>query len=316
MADPTAAELVLSFDPTRTTNAVAITDAAILGYLSGEVLDLTVGPEAGFWAKWRPDPEGFITNDLDPQVVADWHYDARATPWPDDWVDSVVYDPPYKYQGTDALASIGATGTTGPTAAPPRLTTSWWRGPLRPSAWPAATPWSSARTNVSAGGIDPRPPSWLRRPWRWEPGWSMSCTWWEATGPAHRQAPARGVGVPLHAHGPGSSGAGASERRQACTPRRRGAQRHGQECMRGHGGTPFLMGGSDRDHGHTDFVARARNLGEHPERPRGSPESADIRPRPPEPPPQPHPTSAPSEDSGAGWPRFLSLHEASSTRQH
>jgi hypothetical protein len=105
-------EPILSFDSERTTNAIAIADAAALGYLDGHVLDLTVGPKAGFWAKWQP--ERLTTNDLSRAVPADCHYDATATPWSDRSFDSVVYDPPYGYRGTSRLASDERYGLAAP----------------------------------------------------------------------------------------------------------------------------------------------------------------------------------------------------------
>jgi hypothetical protein len=105
-------EPVLSFDPARTTNAIAIVDAALLGYLDGEVLDNSVGPAAGFWTKWRPDV--LVTNDLDPAVEADYHYDARVAPFDSRSFDTVVWDPPYGYRGTSRLPSDARYGLAGP----------------------------------------------------------------------------------------------------------------------------------------------------------------------------------------------------------
>ena len=79
-------------------NATLMSDCARLGYLDGSVLDLTVGPEAGFWRRWRP--PGLVTNDIDPDVAADHHHDARALPFGDRSFDTVVFDPPYKLNGT------------------------------------------------------------------------------------------------------------------------------------------------------------------------------------------------------------------------
>jgi hypothetical protein len=97
------AEPIYNFDPERTTNAQAIAAAAALDFLDGIVLDLTVGPEAGFWRRWRP--ARLVTNDIDPEVPADHHFDARAFPWPDASFDTVVVDPQYGYRGTSRLAS-------------------------------------------------------------------------------------------------------------------------------------------------------------------------------------------------------------------
>lgn len=89
---------ILAFDPARTNNAQAIRDAHDLGYLNGTVIDLTVGPAAGFWNLWRPDQ--LTTNDLDPTVPADRHQDVRVL-WRRNekaW-DVAVFDPPYKLNG-------------------------------------------------------------------------------------------------------------------------------------------------------------------------------------------------------------------------
>lgn len=83
------------------TNAHMIADVARLGYLDGHVLDATIGVAGGFWKQWKP--EQLTTNDVDPTVLADFHEDARALPFADGQFDSVVFDPPYKLNGTPAL---------------------------------------------------------------------------------------------------------------------------------------------------------------------------------------------------------------------
>lgn len=90
---------VLAYDPARRTNAQAIEHLRTLGWLNDDdqVLDVTYGPEAGFWATWRPPL--LVTNDLDPTVDADLHEDARRLPMPDDWCDVTVWDPPYANRG-------------------------------------------------------------------------------------------------------------------------------------------------------------------------------------------------------------------------
>jgi hypothetical protein len=96
---------ILAFDPERRTNGQAIADLARLGILSNtdRVLDVTIGAEAGFWTKWRP--ARLVTNDLDPDVIADHHHDGTALPFPAGAFDVVVWDPPYGYRGTSRLAS-------------------------------------------------------------------------------------------------------------------------------------------------------------------------------------------------------------------
>lgn len=80
------------------TNAALIADVARLGYIEGPVLDATYGECGGFWKAWRP--EDLTTNDLN--ADADLRYDFRAFPLPDRAYTTVVYDPPYKLNGTPA----------------------------------------------------------------------------------------------------------------------------------------------------------------------------------------------------------------------
>jgi SAM-dependent methyltransferase len=91
---------ILAIDPERyKNNADIILAAAEMGYLTGLVLDTTYGSGA-FWAKWKP--SGVLwTNDLDTSTDAMFHMDFRALlhDW-DDRFDSVVFDPPYKLDGT------------------------------------------------------------------------------------------------------------------------------------------------------------------------------------------------------------------------
>lgn len=90
---------VLDFDPARRTNSAAICDLVRLGWLhcTDQILDLTIGPEAGFWTGWRP--PNLVTNDVDLTVDADLHEDGRRLPMPDRWCDVVVWDPPYANRG-------------------------------------------------------------------------------------------------------------------------------------------------------------------------------------------------------------------------
>jgi hypothetical protein len=97
---------ILANDGHRTTNSQAIADLAELGMLRSEdeILDLTVGPNAGFWTRWRPDR--LTTNDVDPDVTADFHHDVLVGPlFPPRGYDVVCWDPPYGYRGTSRLAS-------------------------------------------------------------------------------------------------------------------------------------------------------------------------------------------------------------------
>jgi hypothetical protein len=102
--------MIFAIDPERRTNAQAIADYATLGILrdTDRVLDLTVGPHAGLWKLWRPDVDCgglLVTNDLDPNVAADHHFDATALPFRDRAFDVSALDLPYGYRGTSRLDS-------------------------------------------------------------------------------------------------------------------------------------------------------------------------------------------------------------------
>lgn len=83
------------------TNAHLIEDVARLGYLRKEwrTLDPTYG-EGTFWKRWRPDR--LIATDLK-APPAHFEADFRRLPWPDRWCDVVVFDPPYKLNGTPSI---------------------------------------------------------------------------------------------------------------------------------------------------------------------------------------------------------------------
>lgn len=76
-------------------NALLMAECAELGYLNGTVLDATYGLGA-FWKRWQPDH--LIR--LDRFTKADLVADARRLPFRNYSIDSVVYDPPYKLNGT------------------------------------------------------------------------------------------------------------------------------------------------------------------------------------------------------------------------
>jgi hypothetical protein len=84
---------------TRRTNAELIVDCRTLGYLTDTdvILDATYGL-GRFWNLWRP--RALVTNDLDPSTSADHHHDFRQLPFSDRQFDAVVFDPPYKLNGT------------------------------------------------------------------------------------------------------------------------------------------------------------------------------------------------------------------------
>ena len=95
------------------TNGHMIADVAQLGYLDGRVFDATYG-QGAFWKIWRP--ENLVTNDL--HTDADHHYDFRM--FPREWqsfFDAVVFDPPYKLNGTSRpqdFATDNPYGVAGP----------------------------------------------------------------------------------------------------------------------------------------------------------------------------------------------------------
>ena len=84
-------------------NADLIADVARLGYLDGTVLDVTYG-EGAFWRVYSP--PGLITNDLHKANPNELHDDYRALSFEDNAVDAVVFDPPYKLNGTPAMGAM------------------------------------------------------------------------------------------------------------------------------------------------------------------------------------------------------------------
>lgn len=77
-------------------NAELIADVAKLGYLDGWVYDCTYG-QGTFWKLWRPEPpEEFTYSDLYTSCAVDF----TDMPWADKTFDAVVFDPPYKLNGT------------------------------------------------------------------------------------------------------------------------------------------------------------------------------------------------------------------------
>jgi len=77
-------------------NSELINDVRKLGFLDGNVLDATYG-EGAFWNTWSPD--ALTTNDI--KKPADHSYSFLC--FPVSWFnrfDSVVFDPPYKLNGT------------------------------------------------------------------------------------------------------------------------------------------------------------------------------------------------------------------------
>lgn len=81
------------------TNSALIADCARLGYLRSEwkTLDCTWG-YGMFWKDWQPTE--LVGVDIDPDKARDLTADFTALPFPDRSFDSVVFDPPYKLNGT------------------------------------------------------------------------------------------------------------------------------------------------------------------------------------------------------------------------
>jgi hypothetical protein len=93
-------------NPPRRGNAELIADLAVLGYLPDPVIDVTYG-KGRFWKLYRPD--GLVTNDLDPISDSLYHCDFTAMPLDSKSFATVVFDPPYKLNGT---ASQGGPATS------------------------------------------------------------------------------------------------------------------------------------------------------------------------------------------------------------
>jgi len=88
------------------TNAELISDVARLGYLKYEwdVLDPTYG-KGNFWTIWRP--RMLVGSDLHPEKTQiDRAVDFTDMPWMDETFDAVVFDPPYKMNGTPSLEDM------------------------------------------------------------------------------------------------------------------------------------------------------------------------------------------------------------------
>lgn len=88
---------VKAIDADRRSNADLMVDVASLGYLPDPVLDPTYGLGA-FWKIYRPD--GLAAHDLDPEKAPDGPMDFTALAYPDATFEAVVFDPPYKLNGT------------------------------------------------------------------------------------------------------------------------------------------------------------------------------------------------------------------------
>lgn len=85
------------------TNADLIADVASLGYIKGDVVDVTYGL-GNFWTKWRP--AKLTACDIDPtKSPMGLAVDFTHLPWPDKTFDTVVFDPPYRLNGSPDRSS-------------------------------------------------------------------------------------------------------------------------------------------------------------------------------------------------------------------
>ena len=80
-----------------------IVDCVRLGYLRSDwfTLDPTYGL-GNFWTLWKPNADKFIYDD---KYTLDGR-DFRNLPWGSGTFDAVVYDPPYKLNGTPSAEEI------------------------------------------------------------------------------------------------------------------------------------------------------------------------------------------------------------------
>lgn len=89
------------------TNGELIADVARLGYIGKWVRDVTYG-EGTFWSEWRPPI--LIASDILSvgyvRGVLRWAADFTALPDPPDQFDTVVFDPPYKLNGTPSEPDV------------------------------------------------------------------------------------------------------------------------------------------------------------------------------------------------------------------
>jgi hypothetical protein len=91
---------ILVFDPTRRHNGDLIAHAAQIGWLPEPVFDATYG-NGRFWTVHRP--RELVTNDLYKPADHSWDWEHEAITAGHDWwraFGAVVWDPPYKLQGS------------------------------------------------------------------------------------------------------------------------------------------------------------------------------------------------------------------------
>lgn len=86
---------LLAIDPECRSNSQLVVSLAKLGYVSGEILDMTYGL-GNFWKDL--DPPQLTTNDL--YTKAHYNRDFTDLPFSNGSFNTVVFDPPYKLNGT------------------------------------------------------------------------------------------------------------------------------------------------------------------------------------------------------------------------
>lgn len=85
------------------TNAHMIADVVRMGYLDSKSLTLDASYGKGnFWTIWRPG--NLVTLDLDPDKSVDIQASFTVLPFADNTFDRVIFDPPYKLNGTPSKA--------------------------------------------------------------------------------------------------------------------------------------------------------------------------------------------------------------------
>lgn len=94
---------VLVFDPTRRHNGDLIAHAAQIGWLPEPVFDATYGL-GRFWSEYKP--ETLVTNDLFTEADNDWdwRYPVHEHSASLGSFGAVVFDPPFKEQGTPSTS--------------------------------------------------------------------------------------------------------------------------------------------------------------------------------------------------------------------
>lgn len=103
-----APRTVFAFNVERRTNADLILDAHRLKYLRNDdvIFDATYG-RGVMWQRWRPLRGALIANDLWTEAACGLHHDFRwLVGCPTENFDAVVFDPPYKLNGTPAMGGM------------------------------------------------------------------------------------------------------------------------------------------------------------------------------------------------------------------